>query len=137
MKFGVEIPGTVEEAISFDEKNGNTIWKDSVEKEMKNSCITFKLLQRHGKLPVGYTEVNFHLVFCFKLDMTIKYWYVAGSDLTYVPRHMTYSSAMFRYTVRIRFLVAAMNVLNIFSGDIHNAFLEAPAQEKVFFYVED
>ena len=30
IKFGVEIPGTVEEAVSLDKKNGNTFLQDSI-----------------------------------------------------------------------------------------------------------
>ena len=26
MKFGIEIPGTVEQAIALDAKNGNSLW---------------------------------------------------------------------------------------------------------------
>ena len=36
MKFGIEIPGTVEEAQRLDKENGNTFWMDAVAKEMKN-----------------------------------------------------------------------------------------------------
>ena len=30
MKFGIELPGTVEEAKKFDTKNGNTFWSDVI-----------------------------------------------------------------------------------------------------------
>ena len=72
IKFRVEIPGTVEEMVSLDKNNGNTLCQDSIDKEMKNVCIAFKLLEIHGKPPVDYTKINFHSVFDFKLDMTIK-----------------------------------------------------------------
>ena len=78
MKFGVEIPVTVEDSISLYEKNGNSLWKDYTEKEMINLRIFFKLLERRGKLPVGYTEIICHLVFDLKLDMTRKAQYTTG-----------------------------------------------------------
>ena len=37
MKFGVQIPGTVEQAIELDCINGNTLWQDAIMLEMKNS----------------------------------------------------------------------------------------------------
>ena len=30
MKFGIDIPVTVKEAVSLDESNGNTLWKDTI-----------------------------------------------------------------------------------------------------------
>ena len=83
---------------------------------------------------MGYTEITCHLVFDLKLDMTRKARYVAGGHLTDVPTYMTYSSVVSRDTVRIGFLVAALNNLDILAGDIQNAFLEAPTKEKIFFY---
>ena len=134
MKFGIEIPGTVEQAIALDAKNGNSLWQDAIKKEMKNARVAFSLLPRGEKPPVGYKEITCHLVFDLKLDMTQKARYVAGGHLTDVPASMTYSSVVSRDTVRIGFLVAALNDLGILAGDIQNAFLEAPVGEKIFFY---
>ena len=137
MKFGIEVPGTVEEAIHLDKQNGNTLWQDAIRKEMVNSRIAFKLMERHTSPPVGFKEITCHLVFDIKLDMTRKARYVAGGHLTDVPTHMTYSSVVSRDTVRIGFLMAALNGLDILAGDIQNAFLEAPTKERVFFYAGD
>jgi hypothetical protein len=137
MKFGVQIPGTIEEATELDCANGNTLWQDAIKLEMKNSCITFELKERGEKAPVGYTQITCHLVFDLKLDMKRKARYVAGGHLTDVSTYMTYSSVVSRDTVRIGFLMAALNNLDILAGDIQNAFLEAPTKEKIFFYAGD
>ena len=34
-KFGIELPKTVEKAYNLDAKNGNTLWADSISKEMR------------------------------------------------------------------------------------------------------
>jgi hypothetical protein len=34
-KFGIEVPRSVAEAYTLDKKNGNTLWADSIAKEMK------------------------------------------------------------------------------------------------------
>ncbi len=34
-KFGIEIPKTVREALALDHKNGNTLWVDTITKEMR------------------------------------------------------------------------------------------------------
>jgi hypothetical protein len=36
-KFGIEVPRSVAEAHAFDKKNGNTLWDNSIAKEMKMS----------------------------------------------------------------------------------------------------
>ena len=136
-KFGIQVPGSVEEAKKIDEANGNTLWQDAIEKEMKNSKVAFKLLSRGENAPPGYNEILCHLVFDVKLDMTRKARYVAGGHLTDVPANMTYSSVVSRNTVRIGFLAAALNDLDILAGDIQNAFLSAPTEEKIFFYAGD
>ena len=137
MKFGIEIPGTVEQAKELDRKNGNTLWSDAITKEMKNSKVAFELLARGEKAPVGYKEITCHLIFDLKLDMTHKARYVAGGHLTEVPTSMTYSSVVSRDSVRIGFLIAALNGLNLLAGDIQNAFLSAPTKERIFFYAGD
>ena len=101
---------------------------------MKNARVAFQLLSKDDKPPVGFKEITCHLVFDIKLDLTRKARYVAGGHLTEVPTYMTYSSVVSRDTVRIGFLIAALNGLDILAGDIQNAFLEAPTKEKVFFY---
>ena len=128
MKFGVEIPGTVEEEVSLDKKNDISLWKYYIKKDMDNSRIAFKILEKHGKTNVGYTEITCHLEFELKLDMAIKAWYIAGGYLTDVPTHMTYSSVVSFDNVRIVLLMSALNVLDIIAGDIQNTFLEAPTE---------
>jgi len=40
-KFGVVVPRSVAEAYALDKKNSNTLWADSIAKEMKNVRIVF------------------------------------------------------------------------------------------------
>ena len=47
---------------------------------------------------------------------------------------MTFASVVSRESVRIAFLIAALNDLDILAGDIQNAYLNAPTTEKVHFY---
>ena len=137
MNFGIQIPGTVREAMELDREAGNNLWREAIEKEWKNSRVAFQLLERGQPPPVGYKEITCHLIFDLKLDMTRKARYVAGGHLTQVPTYMTYSSVVSRDTVRIRLLMAALNGLELLASDIQNAFLEAPTKEKIFFYAGD
>ncbi|GFH50430.1 hypothetical protein CTEN210_06904 [Chaetoceros tenuissimus] len=81
-KFGIQVPGSWEEAIKIDEANNYTLWHDAIKKEMVNAKCAFKLLARGDKPSPGYNEILCHLVFDVKLDMTRKARYVAGGHLT-------------------------------------------------------
>ena len=63
MKFGAKVPLTVEEALALYKQNGNTLWNDAIEKEMKNLRIAFEVLDKDASVPVGYIEIACHLIF--------------------------------------------------------------------------
>ena len=136
-KFGIEVPKTVEEALQLDKENGNSLWHDAIEKEMANSRVAFNLLGVEEGAPIGFKEITCHMIFDVKMDLTRKARYVAGGHLTDPPSSMTYASVVSRDSVRIAFLIAALNDFDILSGDIQNAYLNAPTKEKVFFYAGD
>jgi hypothetical protein len=133
MKFGVKIPQTFKEAVELDRLNGNTLWQDAVRKEMKNVEIAFDF-KGEGEIPIGFKEISCHLVFDVKFSLDRKARYVAGGHMTHVPPAMTYSSVVSRDSVRIMFLIAALNDLNIKMCDIGNAYLNAETRERVWFY---
>lgn len=136
-KFGIEVPQTVEDSKLLDIANGNTLWQDAITKEMTNSRIAFKLLERDSSIPVGHTKITCHSVFDVKLDLTRKARYVAGGHLTDPPTSMTYSSVVSRDSIIIGFLIAALNNLDILAGDIQNAYLNAETKEKIYFIAGD
>ena len=57
---------------------------------------------------------------------------VAGGYVTDVPSSITYSSVVLRDSVRILFMIAALNDLKVLSCDIQNAYLTDPTQEKIW-----
>ena len=132
-KFGIVIPTTVREALELDKANGNTYWQDAISKEYEDVKIAFKLLEEGEKVPPAYQEITCHLIFEVKFDLRRKARYVAGGHLTSVPSSMTYSSVVSRESVRIAFLVAALNGLEVWTADIQNAYLNAPTKERVWF----
>ena len=129
----LEVPDSVEEALLIDKRNGNTFWADAIQKEMTNARVAFELMDKDEKPPPGYKKITCHLVFDIKMDLTRKARYVAGGHLTDPPTSMTYASVVSRESVRIGFLVAALNGLDILAGDVQNAYLNAPTKEKVYF----
>ena len=56
---------------------------------------------------------------------------VAGGHTTDTPSSITYSSVVSRDSVRIAFLMAALNDLDVMSVDIGNAYLNVPNKEKI------
>ena len=57
---------------------------------------------------------------------------VADGHRISTPSTMTYSSVVFRDSVRICLTLAALSDLKVLSCDIQNAFLTAPNKEKVY-----
>ena len=132
-KFGIAIPRNYDEAILFDTANGNHFWRNAIEKEMANVKVAFKFLNEGAPPPPGYTPIKCFIIFDVKMDLTRKARFVAGGHLTDPPTSMTYASVVSRESVRIALLLAALNQLNILSGDIGNAYLNAATTEKIYY----
>jgi hypothetical protein len=73
------------------------------------------------------------MIFDVKMDLTRKARFVAGGHTTETPTSITYSSFVSRDSVRIAFLSAALNNLDIIACDVSNAYLNAPCREKIWF----
>ena len=58
-------------------------------------------------------------------------WLVAGDHVTKAPMTITYVSVVSRKTVRIALMTATINDLDVKSGNILNAYVQAPVTEKV------
>jgi hypothetical protein len=99
---------------------------------MKNNRLAFKVLEEDDKVPIGYKWMKCHMVFDIKMEFTRKARYVAGGHMTDPPATLTYSSVVSRDSVRIAFLLAALNDIDILACDIGNAYLNASPREKVY-----
>lgn len=131
IKYGVQVPRSVDEALQFDKDNGNDLWAKSIDKEMKNVIVAFKLLEEGERPAVGSKLIPYHLVFDVKFDMTRKSRLVAGGHRHKdVPSYATFSSVVSRDSVRIIMMLAALNDLDVKSTDIGNAYLNAPNKER-------
>jgi hypothetical protein len=123
------LPKTVEEALHIDEENGNTLWRDTIQKEMTKAKVSYTAVQdatpssnKCDNLR-GHQEIKCHIVFDVNMDFTRKAGFVAGGHMTEAPSAITYSSIVSRESVKIAFLIAALNDLDIMSCDIGNAYL--------------
>ena len=132
LKYGLRVPRSVNEAYQLDKENGNDYWDKAIKKELDRVIVAFKLLEPDEPIPVGSTKIPYHIIFDVKFDLTRKARLVAGGHKhKNVPAYETYSSVASRESVRIAFLIAALNNMNILSADIGNAYLNAPCRERV------
>jgi len=83
---------------------------------------------------VGYQNIECHMIFDVKMEGLVrKARFVAGGHTTETPKYLTFASVVTRESVRIAFLVAALNDLNVVAADIGNAYLNADCREKIYF----
>jgi len=131
-KYGIELPKSVKEALEIDDKIGTTFWRDAIEKEMKNVSQAFKF-NDDDSVPVGYKHITCHMIFDVKMiGLVRKARFVAGGHLTDPPVESVYSSVVTRESVRIMFLIAALNNLEILGADVQNAYINAKMSERVY-----
>ncbi len=90
---------------------------------------------RTGKEPslIGFQEIRCHVIFDVKMDFTRKARFVAGGHTTDTPGSITYLSVVSRDSVRLAFLIAGLNDLDVLAGDVTNAYLNAFCREKIWF----
>lgn len=82
---------------------------------------------------IGFQEIRCHVIFDVKMDFTRKARFVAGGHTTDTPGSITYSSVVSRDSVRLAFLIAGLNDLDVLAGDVTNAYLNAKCREKIWF----
>ena len=89
-KFGVKIPLNHDQAVQFDEENGNTLWQDAEKKEIH------QMFKCNGFDDRGHrdTAPALHLVYTCKHDGIRKARIVIGEDLTDPPVESIYSGVV-------------------------------------------
>ena len=99
-------------------------------KEMYNIGVAFEILAEGKPAPRGWHKVMGHLVWDVKIDFTHKARWVLDEHKTPDAEGSTYAGVVSRESVRIVFLYAALNGLDVFSANIRNAYLQAPSSRK-------
>lgn len=132
----MRLPKAIKEALAIDHKKGTDHWDKAITKEMKNVMVTFEF-DKEDKTLVRHQQVTVHMVFDVKITLQRKACLVAdGHKVSEVRRESTYSSVPSRYLVRMFFLLAALNDLDVLSADIQNAYLTEPIKEKYYVVAE-
>jgi hypothetical protein len=108
-KFGIQLPRNVKEAKELDKINGNTLWADSLKKEMDAVRVAFKILEADESPPSTYQQIGCHMILDVKMeDIWKKARYVAGGHTTKTPTTPTYASVISRESFRITLKIAAL-----------------------------
>ena len=68
IKFGIQVPQTVIEALRLDKNNGNHPRRYGISKEINEVMIAFKLLDEREKPPPTYQEIRCHMIFDIKME---------------------------------------------------------------------
>ncbi|KAI2503562.1 Reverse transcriptase (RNA-dependent DNA polymerase) [Fragilaria crotonensis] len=119
--------------VAIDKRTGTDFWTKAIEKEIRNVFPAFEFIEDDDtKVPPGYEFVDTYFVFDIKMDLTRKARLVARGNMTEATKEQTFASVVSRDTVRLFFLLAALNDLDLLSCDIQNAYLAAPNKEKVW-----
>ncbi len=132
-KFGVEVPHSVRHAIQLDAVNGDTMWQQAMETELKqiNEYETFRELGDEP-IPPGFKKIPYQMIFDVKFDLRRKARLVAGGHMTDPPKDDIYSGVVGMEAIRTGFLLATLNNLQVCAADIGNAFLYGKTREQVY-----
>ena len=134
-KFGIKIPNSVKEALIFDRQNNNTLWGDAILKEMTalDQARCFKYYPPTYKVPQGYQYAPLRLIFDVKQEnLRRKARLVAGGHVVNSNMYESYSSVIQTRTIRLLQTIAVNQGLKMITGDISNAFVQAPTCEKIW-----
>ena len=132
-KFGVMVPQGICQAKLFDANNRNMLWANAMDKEMNKflRMETFIILDDKSQLSEGYKYIPVHFVFDIKVDGRHKARLFTGGDHTNPDTSEVFSSVVSIENVRMLFLLADLNQLQIVAADISNSYLHAYTREKV------
>jgi hypothetical protein len=85
--------------------------------------VAFEILNNDG-----WTKVPGHLIFDVRMTLEHKARWVLDGHLTSIPDNIsTYAGVVSQESVRIILTYAALNGLDVWSGDIRNAYTQAPS----------
>ena len=95
-------------------------------------CWPYQIFKRvcRGKVPRDYKYIPLHFVFDVKPDWTRKVRLVAGGHVISTPDCPLYSSVVKTESVRIIMTITAKQGLQVITGDVGGAYLNAKCAEK-------
>ena len=128
VKFGINVPRSVKEALVFDEINKNTLWADAIKKEMSalEASGVWEFYPPHFRPSKDYQYAPLQMIFDIKQeDLRHKARLVSGGHVVESSMWESYSSVVQQRSIRILETVALNEGLSFVTGDIGNTFVQA------------
>ncbi len=95
------------EVLDLDKKNGNSLWHDAIQKELKNAQVAFLFLFDDYIVPIRYNQIPCHIIFGIKMDLSCKARIATGGHKTDPPSTLSFKSVVSCDSIHIVFLIAA------------------------------
>ncbi len=134
--YGIRVPRTVEEAIRFDQENGNTFWQDAIRTELSTiwGMSTFRLVAPQDLKVIQRTHqyAPLRMIFSVKQDLRRKARLIIGGHIVDASDHELFASTMKGVSARLLMVIAAANQLSVLCGDIRSAYLYATNTLKTY-----
>ena len=90
--------------------------------------FSFELEYKSMCAPVGYQEINFHMVFCLNINLAIKASFVTGCHQTDPLINATYKYLVSSYSVFVSLILSDLNNIDILGGYIQGAYINYPCK---------
>ena len=133
-KYGVAVPKNTKHAEELDAQHGNSLWKETYQKEIASllslGCFDFRPLD--SKPGPGYQFVKLTMIYEVKQDGRRKGRLVAGGHLVDPCSISTRSTVVKGVSVCLVDVIAHHDNLKVLCGEVSNAFVTAPCLEKVY-----
>ena len=135
VKFGIQIPNNVKEALEYDRLNQNNLWGEAIVKEMSAlmKARVFDFYPPNYRVPNNYQYCPLRIIFDVKQeDLRRKARMVAGGHVINSSMYESYASVVQTRTIRLLETIAMNEGLSFMTGDIGNAFVHALTKEKIY-----
>jgi len=131
-KYGFGIPKNIIEAYWIDTENKNTMWRDAINRKMRNIVTSFKILEGGKKPSLRHKLVWLHLIFDVTMNFTCKTKYVVECCSNPEPVNSIYTEAVSQESDCIVLTYATIRDLNIWAKDDQNSYLQALCSETYY-----
>ena len=134
-KYGIDVPNTIADARRLDKENGDTLWMDSVAKELEalEKLKVFRFHEPGKQMGNEYQYAPLRFVFDVKQeDLRRKGRLVLGGHVIDSSEYENYASTVQSILIRLLLTIAEKNGLRVMSGDVGNVFPNADTQEKIY-----
>ena len=98
-KHGAELPISVAQTKKLDEKTGNNLWMDRINREIKTLKVAFVVLENGDKIKFVHNKASGRLVFYARMTLEWKDRCVKDGRRTPKPKWSTFSRVVSRERV--------------------------------------